>query len=209
MDEVSIVGVDLAKQVFQLHGANADGRVIFRKKLSRSQFARFMAGLPFCIVAMVACRTAHDWGREMASHCHGVRLLPRIYVKPLVKRQKNARADTEAIAEAALRPTMCTVPVKTAAQKSWAMLFRTREPMVGQRTQLVNALRGHLAEHRFIVAKAQGNIERLATVIRDQASALPERVQTWGRSIWARLNRHQGRLWLWNARILRPPGAVG
>lgn len=180
MDEVIIVGVDLAKQVFQLHGAASDGRVIFRKKLSRAQFARFMAALPPCIVAMEACGTAHYWGREMATHGHDVRLLPPIYVKPFVKRQKNDMADAEAIAEAALRPTMRTVPVKTAEQQSRAMLFRTRELLVGQRTQLVNALRGHLAEHGFIMAKGLGNIERLAAVIRDEASALPDLVRDLG-----------------------------
>lgn len=180
MDEVSIVGVDLAKQVFQLHGAGPDGRVIFRKKLSRAQFARFMALLARCTVAMEACGTAHYWGRLMASYGHDVRLIPPIYVKPFVKRQKNDMADAEAIAEAALRPTMRTVPVKTAEQQSRAMLFRTRELLVGQRTQLVNALRGHLAEHGVIVAKGLGNLERLAAVIRDEASALPDLVREVG-----------------------------
>lgn len=113
MDEVSVVGVDLAKQVFQLHGAAADGRVIFRKKLSRAQFARFMAALSPCVVAMEACGTAHYWGREMAKHGHDARLIAPVYVKPFVKRQKNDMADAEAIAEAALRPTMRNVPVKT------------------------------------------------------------------------------------------------
>lgn len=180
MDEISIVGVDLAKQVFQLHGAGPDGRVIFRKKLSRAQFARFMASLARCTVAMEACGTAHYWGRLMASYGHDVRLIPPIYVKPFVKRQKNDMADAEAIAEAALRPTMRTVPVKTAEQQSRAMLFRTRELLVGQRTQLVNALRGHLAEHGVIVAKGLGNLERLAAVIRDEASALPNLVRELG-----------------------------
>jgi len=180
IDEVSIVGVDLAKQVFQLHGAGPDGCAIFRKKLSRAQFARFMAALPPCIVAMEACGSAHYWGREMARHGHDVRLIPPIYVKPFVKRQKNDMADAEAIAEAALRPTMRTVPVKTAEQQSRAMLFRTRELRVAQRTQLVNALRGHLAEHGVIVAKGLGNIERLAAVIRDEASAVPDLVRDLG-----------------------------
>ena len=180
MDEVSIVGVDLAKQVFQLHGAGPDGRVIFRKKLSRAQFARFIASHARCTVAMEACGTAHYWGRLMASYGHDVRLIPPIYVKPFVKRQKNDMADAEAIAEAALRPTMRTVPVKTAEQQSRAMLFRTRELLVGQRTQLVNALRGHLAEHGVIVAKGLGNLERLAAVIRDEASVLPDLVRELG-----------------------------
>lgn len=179
MEEVSIVGVDLAKQVFQVHGATADGRVLFRKKLSRSQFPRFMAGLRPCVVAMEACGTAHYWGREFASMGHDVRLIPPVYVKAFVKRQKNDVADAEAIAEAAMRPTMRTVAVKTSEQQARAMLFRTRDLLVGQRTQMVNALRGHLAEHGVIVGKGLGNVERLATLI--TSDDLPELVRTMGR----------------------------
>ncbi len=177
MDEVSIVGVDLAKQVFQLHGAASDGRVLFRKKLSRPQFVRFVAALPRCTVAMEACGTAHHWGRELAQLGHDVRLIPPIYVKPFVKRQKNDAADAEAVAEAALQPTMRTVPVKTSEQQARAMLFRTRELLVGQRTQLVNALRAHLAEHGVIAAKGMGNVERLAALARNEAAPLPELVR--------------------------------
>lgn len=177
MDEVSIVGVDLAKQVFQVHGAAADGRVLFRKRLSRPQFVRFMNTLPRCIIAMEACGTAHHWGRELAQLGHDVRLIPPIYVKPFVKRQKNDAADAEAVAEAALRPTMRTVPVKTSEQQARAMLFRTRELLVGQRTQLVNALRAHLAEHGVTSAKGMGNVERLAALARDEAVPLPELVR--------------------------------
>lgn len=176
MGEVSIVGVDLAKQVFQVHGAAANGRVLFRKKLSRPQFAKFMAALPRCVVAMEACRTAHYWGRELASHGHDVRLIPPVYVKPFVKRQKNDAADAEAFAEAALRPTMRNVTVKTAGQQAQAMLFRTRDLLVGQRTQLINALRGHLAEHGIVLAKGIGNINRLATRLEEE-EGLPDLVR--------------------------------
>lgn len=179
MGEVSIVGVDLAKQVFQVHGAAADGRVQFRKKLSRPQFAKFMASLPPCVVAMEACGTAHYWGRELARHGHDVRLIPPIYVKPFVKRQKNDVADAEAVAEAALRPTMRSVAVKTAGQQAQAMLFRTRDLLVGQRTQLINALRGHLAEHGIVLAKGIGNIDRLATRLEEEA--LPDLVRDMAR----------------------------
>ena len=140
MYEVSIVGVGLAKLVFQVHGAARDGIVLFRKKLTRPQFVRFMTSLPACIVAMEACGTAHYWGREMERLGHDVRLIPPRYVKPFVKRQKNDIADAEAIGEAAMRPTMRTVPVKSPGQQARAMLFRTRELLVGQRTQLENAL---------------------------------------------------------------------
>lgn len=140
MDEISIVGVDLAKQVFQIHGATSDGRVVFRKKLSRPQFAKFMAALPPRIVAMEACGTAHYWGRELARLGHDIRLIPPVDVKPFVKRQKNDASDAEAIAEAVQRPNMRSVAVKSAAQQARAMLFRTRDLLVwsahpaGQRT---------------------------------------------------------------------------
>lgn len=179
MDEVSIVGVDLAKQVFQIHGSAADGRVLFRKKLSRPQFLKFMASLPPCVVAMEACGTAHYWGRELSRHGHEVRLIPPVYVKPFVKRQKNDAADAEAITEAAQRPTMRTVAVKTAAQQARAMLFRTRDLFIGQRTQLVNALRGHLAEHGIILGKGIGTVGRLAG--RLDEDHLPELVRQMGR----------------------------
>lgn len=178
-EEVSIVGVDLAKQVFQVHGSAADGRVLFRKKLSRTQFSKFMASLSPCVVAMEACGTAHYWGRELSRHGHEVRLIPPVYVKPFVKRQKNDAADAEAIVEAAQRPTMRTVAVKTAAQQARAMLFRTRDLFVGQRTQLVNALRGHLAEHGIILGKGIGNVGRLAG--RLDEDDLPELVRQMGR----------------------------
>lgn len=178
MDEVSIVGVDLAKQVFQVHGAAADGRVLFRKKLSRLQFEKFVASLPPCVVAMEACGTEHYWGRELARFGHEVRLIAPVYVKPFVKRQKNDMADAEAIVEAAQRPTMRTVAVKTSAQQARAMLFRTRELLVGQRTQLINALRGHLAEHGIIVGKGINHIGRF--VERLDSDDLPELVRQMG-----------------------------
>lgn len=180
MQEVSIVGVDLAKQVFQVHGAAADGRMLFRKKLSRPQFAKFMAALPRCVVALEACGTAHYWGRELTRHGHDVRLIPPVYVKPFVKRQKNDAADAEAVAEAALRPTMRSVAVETAGQQAQAMLFRTRDLLVGQRTQLVNAFRGHLAEHGIVLGKGIGNIDRLARRLEEDES-LPALVRDMGR----------------------------
>jgi transposase len=128
---------------------------------------------------MEACGTAHYWGRELAGHGHDVRLIPPVYVKPFVKRQKNDAADAEAVAEAALRPTMRSVAVKTAGQQAQAMLFRTRDLLVGQRTQLSNALRGHLAEHGIVLAKGIGNIDRLATRLEEEG--LPDPVRGLGR----------------------------
>ena len=123
MSQVAIIGVDLAKRVFQLHGAAADGSVLFRKKLTRERFLSFLASQPPCVVAMEACATAHGWGREIERIGHTVRLIPPIYVKPFVKRQKNDTADAEAIVEAASRPTMRFVAVKSEAQQARAMLF--------------------------------------------------------------------------------------
>lgn len=126
MGEVTIIGVDLAINVFQVHGAVSDGSVLFRKKLSRPQFARFMAEQPPCLVATEACASAHHWAREISRDGHEVRLIAPHYVKPFIKRQKNDAADAEAIVEAALRPTMCFVEPKSADQQARAVAFRTR-----------------------------------------------------------------------------------
>ena len=150
MEEVSIIGVDLAKNVFQLHGAAADGSVVFRKKLSRPQFARFMADHPACEVAMEACPSAHHWARELTGRGHRVRLIAPHYVKPFLKRQKNDAADAEAIAEAATRPTMRFVEQKSADQQAQAVAFRAREQLVNQRTDTVNALWSHRYEFDYI-----------------------------------------------------------
>ena len=139
MKEASIIGLDLAKRSFQAHGALADGRVAFRKKLTREKVLGFLAEQPRCVVAMEACGSAHHWGRAIRDAGHEVRLIPPAYVKPFVKRQKNDAADAEAIAEAASRPTMRFVAVKTEEQQARAMLFRTRDLLVRQRTQLINA----------------------------------------------------------------------
>jgi transposase len=144
--EVTTIGLDLANSIFQAHGADAAGGVVFRKKLRRDQMLGFFAGQPRCLVAMEACSGAHHWARELAALGHEVRLIPPSYVKPFVKRQKNDMADAEAICEAAQRPTMRFVTPKTAEAQGAAVIFRTRDLLVRQRTQLSNALRGHLAD---------------------------------------------------------------
>ena len=180
MAEVTIIGIDLAKRVFQVHGARADGSVAYRKKLSRSQFLPFLAEQPACIVAMEACATAHGWAREIEKLGHQAKLIPPVYVKPFVKRHKNDAADAEAIVEAASRPTMRFVAIKTEAQQSRAMIFRTRELLVGQRTQLINALRAHLAEFGVVAPIGPANLKRLADVLKDKASILPPEVRELG-----------------------------
>ena len=139
MEQVHMIGIDLAKNSFQLHGARADGSVAFRKKLSRAKLLDFVAAQPRCTVAMEACGGAHHWGREIGSLGHAVRLVPPIYVKAYVKRQKNDASDAEAICEASSRPTMRFVAVKTEEQQARGMLFRTRDLLVRQRTQTINA----------------------------------------------------------------------
>lgn len=175
MEEVTIVGLDLAKRVFQLHGARSDGSVAFRKKLSRGQVTTFLAKLPRCVVAMEAYATAHFWARTIGALGHDVRLVPPAYVKPFVKRQKNGATAAEAIAEAASRPTMRFVEPKTERQQARAMIFRTRDMFVRQRTQMVNALRAHLAEHGVIPVKGLSNVSELERLV-DAAEAGIERL---------------------------------
>jgi transposase len=173
MKEIGIIGVDLAKNVFQLHGATADGSVLFRKKLSRPQFQRFMAEHPQCLVVMEACGGAHHWARELEGDGHAVKLIAPRYVKPFIKRQKNDAADAEAIVEATLRPTMRYVEPKTADQQARSILFRTREQFVKQRTEAVNALRSHLYEFGYTAPEGIGYLPRLGAVLEDPSSVLP------------------------------------
>ncbi len=177
MGEVSIIGLDLAKNVFQAHGAAADGAVVFRRKLSRAQLLKFMAAQPPCVVAMEACASAHHWGRAIGDLGHEVRLIPPAYVKPFVKRQKNDMADAEAIAEAASRPTMRFVAVKSEAQQAAAMAYRTRDLLVRQRTQTINALRAHLAEQGIVAPTGPAHVGRLATIINGDDGKLPAAVR--------------------------------
>lgn len=173
MGNISMIGIDLAKHVFQLHGAAADGTVLFRRKLRREKLLDFLAAQPSCVVAMEACASAHYWGREIGRLGHEVRLVAPAYVKPFVKRQKNDTADAEAIAEAASRPTMRFVAPKTEAQQAAAMAFRTRDLFVRQRTQTINALRGHLAEHGVVAPAGPAHVGRLGALIEGEEGTLP------------------------------------
>ncbi len=177
MAEVGIIGVDLAKNVFQVHGAAVDGSVLFRKKLSRAQVLPFLSQQPNCIVAMEACATSHGWAREIGKLGHTTKLIPPQYVKPYLKRQKNDAADAEAIAEAASRPTMRFVEVKSVEQQARAMVFRTRQMFIRQRTQTANALRAHLSEHGVIGPRNKIGIKRLAMMLEDENVNLPTLVR--------------------------------
>lgn len=194
MEEITIVGVDLAKSVFQIHAANAEGRVINRNRLPRARFLCFMSQIKPCVVAMEACATSHYWARELTALGHNVRLIPPIYVKPFVKRQKNDANDAEAIVEAAMRPSMRTVPVKSPEQQGLAMLFRTRELLLTQKTQLVNALRAHLAEHGVIVAGGRRSIDPFIRVLDDVTNTLPHVVRKVGATYLDRIARTAGEI---------------
>ncbi len=174
MENVSTIGLDLAKHVFQAHGADKNGAVVFRKKLRRQQILPFISALPPCTVAMEACAGSHYWGREIGKLGHSIRLIAPAYVKPFVKRQKNDASDAEAISEAAQRPTMRFVSVKSEETQAAAIVFRTRDVLVRQRTQIINALRGHLAEFGMIVAKGPQHVSKLIWLIEDPTSDLPE-----------------------------------
>jgi transposase len=173
VNQVSTVGLDLAKYIFQLHGADRAGAVVFRQKLRRGQLLAFLATLPPCTVALEACASAHYWGREIAKLGHTVKLIAPAYVKPFVKRQKNDMADAEAICEAAQRPTMRFVAVKSEQAQAAAVVFRTRDLLVRQRTQAINALRGHLAEFGIIAAKGPLHVPKLIALMDDPTSDLP------------------------------------
>ena len=173
MGDVITIGLDIAKTSFQAHGADASGAVVFRKKLSRGRLLSFFAAQPPCLVVMETCSGAHHWGRELTRLGHTIQLIPPIYVKPFVKRQKNDEADAEAICEAAQRPTMRFVPVKSAEQQAVGVVFRARDLLVRQRTQITNAIRGHVAEYGTVVPKGVCYVERLIAEIEDADSALP------------------------------------
>jgi len=178
--KISILAIDLAKGSFQVCAVGPDGAVVFNRAVSRTRLAALLADQPDCIVAMEACATSHHWGRLAQSHGHEVRLVPAAYVKPFVKRQKNDRADAEAIAEAALRPTMRFVAVKSAETQGRAVAFRTHQCMVRQRTQLINALRGHLAEFGLVAPKGPASLKLLENSLADENTDLPEPVRHMG-----------------------------
>jgi transposase len=175
MNEITTIGLDLAKHVFQVHGVDASGVPVLRKRLRRSEVLAFFARLPRCLIGLEACATAHYWARELRAVGHEVRLMPAQYVKAYLKRNKNDAADAEAICEAVRRPTMRFVPIKTAEQQAALLVHRGRERLVRQRTALVNALRAHLAEFGVIAPLGLRNVARLIAVVRDESDArLPD-----------------------------------
>jgi len=179
MEGVAVVGVDLAKSVFQVHGVDARGEVVLRRKLSRSKLLAFFAGLPRCLVGMETCASANYWARELMVLGHEVRLMPPQYVKPYVKRSKNDASDAEAICEAVTRPTMRFVGVKSREQQSVLVLHRTRLILTRQRTQIGNAIRAHLAEFGIVAPVGRLGFDRLIAVVADESD---QRVPTSARA---------------------------
>lgn len=172
--DISIIGIDLAKSVFQLHGVDAEGTVVLEKKVRRSAFLAVLEKLPPCLVGMEACATSHYWARQIRALGHDVRLIPPTYVKPYVQRQKNDAADAAAICEAVSRPHMRNVPIKTEEQQGALVLHRARDLLTRQRTMTINAIRAHLAEFGIVAPQGPRHVvDLIAQMQCEENSVLP------------------------------------
>ena len=198
--QLTTIGLDLAKHVFQVHGVDAAGNIVLRRRLRRGQMITFFAGLAPCLVGMEACATAHFWARELTALGHDVRLMPAQYVKAYVKRGKNDAADAAAICEAVSRPSMRFVPVKSEAQQAALMLHRARDLLVRQRTQLINAVRGHLAEFGIVEARGAWNLPRVLAHLETEGE-VPEVARQILRPLAAQLDEAEQRIEDLDARI--------
>jgi len=167
MQAVTTIGLNIAKSVFQVHGVDAEGKVLIRRKLKRRYVLAFFQKLPPCLVGIEACATSHHWSRELKALGHTVRLMPPAYVKPYVKRQKNDAADAEAICEAVTRANMRFVETKTPEQQSCLMLHRTRHLFIRQQTSVINAIRAHMAEFGIVAPVGRQGVEALLEVAAD------------------------------------------
>ncbi len=167
MNIITTIGLDIAKNMFQLHGVDEDGNVILLKSLRRGQMLAFFDRLPACLIGMEACATAHYWARTLMAFGHDVRLIPPAYVKPYLRRQKNDAADVAAICEAVTRPSMRFVPVKSTNQQATLMLHSARDLLVSQRTALINALRGHFGEFGVVAPLGARNVRLLIAMINE------------------------------------------
>jgi transposase len=167
MQTVTTIGLDIAKSVFQVHGIDAEDRVIIRRQLKRRYVLAFFQKLPPCLVGIEACASSHYWSRELKALGHSVRLMPPAYVKPYVKRQKNDAMDAEAICEAVTRANMRFVATKTPEQQSCLMLHRTRHLFIRQQTAVINAIRAHLAELGIVAPIGRKGVEELLDVVAD------------------------------------------
>src|SRR5438046_2751701 len=172
--QVTTIGLDIAKNVFQVHGIDAAEKVIVRKQLRRGQIIAFFKALAPCLIGMEACATSHYWARELTKLGHRVRLMPAKDVKAYVKRNKNDAADAEAICEAVRRPTMRFVQIKSPEQQGRLMQHPARDRLMRQRTQVINALRAHMAELGITAAQGNAGLKELLTIIAgDEDARLP------------------------------------
>jgi len=172
--QITTIGIDLAKNVFQVHGANERGKTVLRKQLRREQVAAFFANLPSCLIGMEACGSAHHWARKLQAFGHTVRLMAPQFVKPYVKSNKNDAADAEAICEAVTRPTMRFVPIKNVEQQTVLSLHRVRQGFIRARTAQANQIRGLLGEYGVVVPQGISNISlRVPDLIEDATNDMP------------------------------------
>ena len=167
MQAFTTIGRDIGKSVFQVHGLDAEGKVVIRQQLRRSRVLGFFRNLSPCVVGIEACASSHYWSRELKALGHAVLLMPPAYVKPYLKRQKNDVADAETICEAVQRPNMRFVPTKTTDQQAWLMLHRTRHLFIRQQTALINSIRAHLAEFGIVAPVGRNGIKELLDVVAD------------------------------------------
>ncbi len=173
MESIATIGLDLAKNVFQVHRVDGVGNVVIKRQLRRSEVLKFFTKVPACLVGIEACGTAHYWGRELLKLGHNVKLMPPAYVKPYVKRGKTDAADAEAIAEAVTRPTMRFVAVKSVEQQAVLMLHKARDLLVRQKTMLINALRAHLAEFGIIAVRGPAGVNTVLDILHATQGELP------------------------------------
>ncbi len=202
--EISAIGLDLAKSVFQVHGIDAVGQVVLRRRLKRGQVLPFFTKLPRCLIGIEACASAHYWARELQALGHDVRLIPPQYAKAYVKRNKTDPADAAAICEAVTRPSMSFVPIKSLDQQSELSVHRVRSLLIGQRTALVNALRSHLAEFGLVAPTGGQHLTKVVALIEEPGLPPPlvtmmrqivEQITALGRAIdvcnWQMLAQHR------------------
>lgn len=172
--KITTVGIDLAKNVLQIHGADENGKPVLRKQLKRNQVMTYFANLEPCLIGMEACGSAHYWARQLQSLGHELRLISPQFVKPYVKTNKHDMADAEAICEAVGRPTMRFVPIKNVEQQAMLSLHRAREGFIGDRTATVNRIRGLLLEFGLIIPQGIGHVRnKVPELIEDATNELP------------------------------------
>lgn len=178
MSEISTIGLDLAKNVYQLHGVDSSGQVVLKRQLRRAQVEKFFSGLAPCLVGIEACGSAHHWARVISRYGHEVRLMPPAYVKPYVRRNKNDGRDAEGCCEAVTRPTMRFVPVKSVAQQAMLAVHSTRALLTRQRTMVANALRAALSEIGIVAAQGYEGLRELLAKLEEPSEEIPELMRT-------------------------------